>query len=382
MSRPKEFSPAQLAVFNEKYGNNIEKTNVDLTEKYIVDGIIPRDGLTILAGAAKTGKTTLAMQLIHDIIIQNTFLSKRIIHNEENPTKCLYITNEDSASVCFSRLIAIFGDDAGIEAVDIAAEVPFRYASGGLLDFIEMKTEFGYNLFIIDNFRSFGIDAGIEKDFTGARLTERMRWMTDMCKELHISIILIHHTKKDSGNRGRNAADEFAGSNVISSVSDSNVVLSRTREPNKLILHCESKIKSDENLVLTRSSSPLRFSAEDLNKAERDSEKAEYLKTGIHQIFQKIFESSSIFECRMSDLLHIAEENGIKLYTCSEKSPDNVKARSVALQLKRYTECIYNVDRITYTSRRFNNKVTYKFEKLREEADEDETTEKIELKAV
>ena len=68
MSRPKEFSPAQLAVFNEKYGNNIEKTNVDLTEKYIVDGIIPRDGLTILAGAAKTGKTTLAMQLIHDII--------------------------------------------------------------------------------------------------------------------------------------------------------------------------------------------------------------------------------------------------------------------------------------------------------------------------
>ena len=100
MSRPKEFSPAQLAVFNEKYGNNIEKTNVDLTEKYIVDGIIPRDGLTILAGAAKTGKTTLAMQLIHDIITQKTFLDKRIIHNEENPTKCLYITNEDSASIC------------------------------------------------------------------------------------------------------------------------------------------------------------------------------------------------------------------------------------------------------------------------------------------
>ena len=202
--------------------------------------------------------------------------------------------------------------------------------------------------------------------------------MTDMCKELHISIILIHHTKKDSGNRGRNAADEFAGSNVISSVSDSNIVLSRTREPNRLILHCESKIKSDENLVLTRSSSPLRFAAEDLNKAERDAEKAEYLKTGIHQIFQNIFETDSVFECRMSDLLHIAEENGIKLYTCSDKSPDNVKARSVALQLKRYTECIYSVDNITYTSKRFNNKVTYKFEKVQgEEAEDDEADRKI-----
>lgn len=376
MSRPKEFSPAQLAIFNEKYGNNIEKTNVDLTEKYIVDGIIPRDGLTILAGAAKTGKTTLAMQLMHDIITQNTFLSKRIIHNEENQTKCLYITNEDSTSVCFSRLIEIFGDDAGIEDVDIAAEVPFRYASGGLLDFVEMKTEFGYNLFVIDNFRSFGIDAGIENDFTGARLTERMRWMTDMCKELHISIILIHHTKKDSGNKGRNAADEFAGSNVISSVSDSNIVLSRTREQNKLILHCESKIKSDENLVLTRSSFPLRFTAEDLNKAERDAERQEYLKSGIHAVFQKIFDSDTIFECRMTDLLHIADENGIQLYVGSKNSPANTKSRSVAVQINRFREMIYTVDNVTYTSRRSNGQTIYKFEKLREEAEDDETIEK------
>lgn len=376
MSRPKEFSPAQLAVFNERYGNNIEKTNVDLTEKYIVDGIIPRDGLTILAGAAKTGKTTLAMQLMHDIITQNTFLNKRIIHNEENPTKCLYITNEDSASVCFSRLIEIFGDDAGIEDVDIAAEVPFRYASGGLLDFIEMKTEFGYNLFIIDNFRSFGIDAGIEKDFTGARLTERMRWMTDMCKELHISIVLIHHTKKDSGNRGRNAADEFAGSNVISSVSDSNVVLSRTREPNKLILHCESKIKSDENLVLTRSSSPLRFSAEDLNKAERDAEKQEYLKTGIHAVFQKIFETDSIFECRMAELIEIAEKNSIQIYSGNQNSPANTKSRSVAVQISRFREQIYTVDNVTYTSRRSNGQTLYKFILEGKEGEQDETNQK------
>lgn len=377
MSRPKEFSPAQLAVFNEKYGNNIEKTNVDLTEKYIVDGIIPRDGLTILAGAAKTGKTTLAMQLIHDIITQNTFLNKRIIRNEENPTKCLYITNEDSSSVCFSRLLAIFGDDAGIEAVDIAAEVPFRYASGGLLDFIEMKTEFGYNLFIIDNFRSFGIDSGIEKDFTGARLTERMRWMTDMCKELHISIILIHHTKKDSGNRGRNAADEFAGSNVISSVSDSNIVLSRTRDPNKLILHCESKIKSDENLILTRSSSPLRFTAEDLNQAEHDAEKQEYLKTGIHAVFQKIFETDSVFECRMSDLIKFADENGIQIYVGNQNSPANTKSRSVAVQISRFREQIYTVDNVTYTSRRSNGNTIYKFVLERKEADDDETIKKF-----
>lgn len=383
MSRPRGLTAAQAALMLDRDKKNINSVNIlNTADNYIVDSLIPRGGLTILGGAAKTGKTTLCMQLMHDIITQSTFLNKRIVRNEENPVKTLYITNEDSENLCFSRLLQIFGEDEGIENVEIMVSKELRYADGTLLSFVEAAAEEGYNLFIVDNFRSFGVDAGIEKDISGARLTERLRWMTEMCEELNISIILIHHTRK-TGQNGRsvNVADELAGGSAISSAAQSIITLSRTRK-GPLLLECTSKIAEDQKMYLTRTSSPLRFTAEDLNQSERDAEKAEYLKTGIHAVFQKIFANNSIFECRMSDLLHIAEENGIKLYTCSEKSPDNVKARSVALQLKRYTECIYNVDRITYTSRRFNNKVTYKFEKLREEAEEDETTQKIELKAV
>lgn len=383
MSRPRGLTPAQAALMLDRDKKNINSVNIlNTADNYIVDSLIPQSGLTILGGAAKTGKTTLCMQLMHDIITQNTFLDRRIIHNEDKPLKTLYITNEDSETICFSRLLQIFGEDEGIEKVEIMVSKELRYADGTLLSFVEAAAEEGYNLFIIDNFRSFGVDAGIEKDVSGARLTERLRWMTEMCEELNISIILIHHTRK-TGQNGRsvNVADELAGGSAISSAAQSIITLSRTRK-GPLLLECTSKIAEDQKMYLTRTSSPLRFTAEDLNQSERDAEKAEYLKSGIHAVFQKIFANNSIFECRMSDLLHIAEENGIKLYTCSEKSPDNVKARSVALQLKRYTECIYSVDRITYTSRRFNNKVTYNFEKLREEADEDETIEKIELKAV
>lgn len=378
MSRPRGLTATQAALMLDRDKKNINSVNVlNTADNYIIDSLVPRDGLTVLGGAAKTGKTTLCMQLMHDIITQNTFLDRRIIHNEENPLKTLYITNEDSETICFSRLLAIFGEDEGVENVEIMVSKELRYADGTLLSFVEAAAEEGYNLFIIDNFRSFGVDAGIEKDVSGARLTERLRWMTEMCEELNISIILIHHTRKTSQNgRSVNVADELAGGSAISSAAQSIITLSRTRK-GPLLLECTSKIAEDQKMYLTRSSSPLRFTAEDLNKAERDAEKAEYLKTGIHQIFQKNFETNSVFECRMTDLLHIAAENNIKLYTCAEKSPDNVKARSVALQLKRYTECIYNVDRITYTSRRFNNKVTYKFEKLREEAEDDETTQKI-----
>lgn len=79
----------------------------------------------------------------------------------------------------------------------------------------------------------------------------------------------------------------------------------------------------------------------------------------------------------MSDLLHIAEENGIKLYTGSENSPSNTKSRSVAVQISRFREQIYTVDNVTYTSRRSNGNTIYKFVLERKEADDDEADRKI-----
>lgn len=378
MSRPRGLTATQAALMLDRNKKNINSVNIlNTADNYIVDSLIPRGGLTILGGAAKTGKTTLCMQLMHDIITQNTFLNKRIVHNEENPVKTLYITNEDSETLCFSRLLAIFGEDEGVENVEIVVSKELRYADGTLLSFVEAAAEEDYNLFIVDNFRSFCVDAGIEKDVSGARLTERLRWMTEMCEELNISIILIHHTRK-TGQNGRsvNVADELAGGSAISSAAQSIITLSRTRK-GLLLLECTSKIAEDQKMYLTRTSSPLRFSAEDFNQSERDAEKAEYLKTGIHQIFQKIFDSDTIFECRMTDLLHIAEENGVKLYTGSENSPANTKSRSVAVQINRFREQIYNVDNVTYTSRRSNGQTIYRFVLERKEADEDETTQKI-----
>lgn len=378
MNRPRGLTPAQAALMLDRDKKNINSVNIlNTADNYIVDSLIPQSGLTILGGAAKTGKTTLCMQLMHDIITQNTFLDRRIIHNEDKPLKTLYITNEDSETICFSRLLAIFGEDEGIEQVEIMVSKELRYADGTLLSFVEAAAEEDYNLFIIDNFRSFGVDAGIEKDVSGARLTERLQWMTDMCEELHISIILIHHTRKTSQNgRSVNVADELAGGSAISSAAQSIITLSRTRK-GPLLLECTSKIAEDQKMYLTRTSSPLRFTAEDLDQSERDAEKAEYLKAGIHAVFQKIFDSDTIFECRMTDLLHIAEKNGIQLYVGSKNSPANTKSRSVAVQISRFREQIYNVDGITYTSRRSNGQTLYKFTLERKEEKQDETDTKI-----
>lgn len=376
MKKPRFLQAAQLCNITDGLAKTIETADVDANGNYLIESLILRNGLTVLGGAPKTGKTTLMMQLLYSIVTHQNFLGQRIIHSEDEPIKALYMTNEESESILFSRLQQVFGDDEGIEKVELAAGVKYRYMNG-LLDIIEAEAEEGYNLFVIDNFRSFGVDSGIEKDFSGEKLAERLSWMKEMCEELKITIILLHHTRKRGNNKIVNQSDELAGGGAISSVADSILMLSRAANSEKIKLVANTRRAKDQNLLLTLNSTPLRFEFEDLHQSERDAEKAEYLKTGIHAVFQKIFDSDTIFECRMSDLLHIAEENGIQLYVGSKNSPANTKSRSVAVQINRFREQIYSVDNVTYTSRRSNGQTIYKFEKLREEAEDDETIEKI-----
>ena len=376
MKKPTFLHAAQLCSVTENLAETIETADLDTEQgDYLIESLIPRDGLTVIGGAPKTGKTTLVMNMIYSIVTNKNFLGKRIIQTENDRIKPLFMTNEESNRICFSRLQKIFGDDEGIEKVEIATKIKYGYTNG-LLDIIEAEAEIGYNLFIVDNFRSFGVDKGIEKDFSGEQLAERLRWMTEMCEELHISIVLIHHTRKRGNNKIINQSDELAGGGAIGSVADSIIMLSRT-DSEKIKLAASSRVAKDQNFLLTLNSDPLRFEFEDLHQAERDAEKAEYLNTGIHAVFQKIFSIDSIFECRMADLIKIAEENGIQIYVGNQNSPANTKSRSVAVQISRFREQIYTVDNVTYTSRRANGQTLYKFILERKEGEQNETDRKI-----
>lgn len=375
MKKPRFLKAGQLVNITDGLAKTIETADIDANGNYLVESLILRNGLTVLGGPPKTGKTTLMMQLLYCITTHQNFLGQRIIHNENEPIKTLYLTNEESESILFSRLQQVFGDDEGIEKVELAAGVKYRYMNG-LLDIIEAEAEEGYNLFIIDNFRSFGVDSGIEKDFSGEKLAERLNWMKEMCEELKITIILLHHTRKRGNNKVVNQSDELAGGGAISSVADSILMLSRVANSEKIKLIANTRRAKNQSLLLTLNSTPLRFEFEDLHQSERDAERQEYLKTGIHAVFQKIFETDSIFECRMAELIKIAENNGIQIYSCSANSPANTKSRSIAVQINRFREMIYTVDNVTYTSRRTNGQTLYKFVLERKEGEQDETNQK------
>lgn len=68
--------------------------------KLLIENILPADGITILAGEPKVGKTFLLQQLTHSISSQNTFLGRNV-----EKAKVIYFSTENSKEFFKDRLL-------------------------------------------------------------------------------------------------------------------------------------------------------------------------------------------------------------------------------------------------------------------------------------
>ncbi len=59
--------------------------------KLLVENLLPADGITILAGEPKVGKTFLLQQLTYSISVERTFLGRNV-----EKTKVIYFSTENS----------------------------------------------------------------------------------------------------------------------------------------------------------------------------------------------------------------------------------------------------------------------------------------------
>lgn len=68
--------------------------------KLLVENLLPADGITILAGEPKVGKTFLLQQLTYSISVENTFLGRNV-----EKTKVIYFSTENSIELLKDRLL-------------------------------------------------------------------------------------------------------------------------------------------------------------------------------------------------------------------------------------------------------------------------------------
>ena len=201
----------------------------------IVDTLIFENTLNIIAARPKQGKSWLALAMSIAVGSGSNFMGKFAT----SPHEVLYFDLESSQRRIKQRAGIILANEPdelqrGTLNLHIATSIP-RMDRGGLEALkLTLQQNRRIKLVIIDTWARFwgtrrGINAYSEDYDEGAKLQE-------LAKELHIAILVVHHTKKATEDY---AIDELSGTTGITAAADAIFMLRRKGE--NTIFHCTGR---------------------------------------------------------------------------------------------------------------------------------------------
>ena len=181
--------------------------------EYLVDGLLPQ-GLFILAGTQKVGKSWLALDLCVSIATERKVLGRSTVRRD-----ALYLCLEDNFRRIQKRLFAI---DAP-ETEDMYCAITSGTIENGLLEQIEdfYKEHIDLGLVVIDTLQK--VREGVESTY--ATDYKEMSALKALADKLDITIIVIHHTRKMPDSDPFN---QITGSTGLSGCADGSFVLAET----------------------------------------------------------------------------------------------------------------------------------------------------------
>lgn len=207
----------------------------DLPERVdvISGGILPRAGLALLAGAFKSGKTILALQ-----IALATAQGGQVLGFDTSPGRILLLSGEGGPQLLRERLEKMTqGELSGLDDLLLWWPVESR------LDLAEEESlsalaayckENEIDLLIIDPLIRFN---SLDENST-VEMGKFVRGLADLRQATGAAILLVHHTRKPGkGNTG--GAAEARGSTVLHGEADSLLVLQSRRASNDFTLQFE-----------------------------------------------------------------------------------------------------------------------------------------------
>ena len=211
--------------------------------RWIVPGLIG-EGLTLIVGAPKIGKSWLVLNLAIAAAAGGGFLGTL----KANRTDTLYLALEDTERRIHGRLKKLNAPE--LDGLKITAQ--WRDGYMGLENYLKANKEIG--LVIIDTLARF---ANIE-DFNDYSLTTApMARIKKIADDLGIAIVLIHHAKKTGRkNSGADWMESALGSTGLTGATDSTIFISRhrteERTENTATLYATGRDAADkrENLTL------------------------------------------------------------------------------------------------------------------------------------
>lgn len=201
---PKEFCFTRLGALLKEPDENIP---------WIVNGLLPSSGTSIIAAKAKVGKTTLARQLALAVAKGETFLGMK---TERGPV--IYIAVEEKRD----EIKKHFRDMGAIGDEDIHVHVAM--APDNAIDkLIPIAKEIKPRLIVIDTlFRTVRVEDGNSYNAVIAALEP----IQELARKTGAHVLSIHH----KGKTDREGTDGMLGSMGIQGAFDTNIIMDRKND--------------------------------------------------------------------------------------------------------------------------------------------------------
>lgn len=207
--------------------------------KLLIENLLPADGITILAGEPKVGKTFLLQQLTYSISVENTFLGRNI-----EKTKVIYFSTENSAELLKDRLLNLgtnFGNSLycyqcpmSIDDIKYTLATVKRAKKERVLAIIDTFQEVVYGN------QKFNINAYNDTYNLGDIYKE-------LSNEFNTTFILVIHLNKNENNSFK----RIMGSTGLRAVTSANITLEKETNTN-YVLKVESRYFVNQEINLKK----------------------------------------------------------------------------------------------------------------------------------
>lgn len=250
-SLPEPVPPPQPDQSARRKSKRLKVSDLMATEfppqKFVVENLLPV-GLSMLAGAPKLGKSWASLDLALSVATGRPFMSRAT-----DQGAVLYLALEDSPRRLQERLQRI---GPGVDWEDLPLELWTEIEpvdAGGLTALREwLEGAERPRLIIADIWGRFeSRTPSTKNDYD--RITQTMQPIQALAVEFDVAILLIHHTKKSTGEgaQGGDPFDQVLGSRALTSNMDLTMVLTRTRMQQDAVLDVTGRDVEESKINVT-----------------------------------------------------------------------------------------------------------------------------------
>jgi AAA domain len=213
--------------------------------RWAIPEILP-EGLTLLAGKPKLGKSWLALSAALSIACGGVALGTQPVMRGD----VLYLALEDNARRLQARTRRLLTSMRSVpNGIDFALDWP-RLGEGGLASLEDyLKTHPGVRLVVIDTWARVAPPSGERSRSQYEGDYEALSPLKHLADTYHVSILAVHHLRKTGSN---DVLDEITGSIGMTGAVDGTLILKRERGQAEATLFVTGRdIEREQQLALS-----------------------------------------------------------------------------------------------------------------------------------